>query len=68
MPFVVKVSGAGSFNPLWLTPDPSSGSYTFGPRNDAINFPTRADAQDAADTATKAFGAMGMTFSVEVAD
>jgi hypothetical protein len=68
MPFVVKVSGAGSLSPLWLAPDPSAGSYTFASQKDALVFPTLADAQDAVTKATKAFGALGMVFSVEVAD
>jgi hypothetical protein len=68
MPFVVKVSGAGSVSPLWLTPDPSVGSYAFGPRKDALVFPALADAIDAVDAATKAFGSLGMAFSVEIAD
>jgi hypothetical protein len=68
MPFVVKVSGSGSFSIAWLGSDPSDGSCVFGSRRDALVFPSLADAIDAADTATKAFGAMGMTFSVEVAD
>jgi hypothetical protein len=67
MPFVVRVAGTG-FNIAWLGSDPSDGSCFFGSRRDALVFPTLADATDAADTATKAFGAMGMVFSVEVAD
>jgi hypothetical protein len=68
MPFVVKVSGAGSLSPLWLTPDSSNGSYAFEPRKDALVFPALADAIDAVDTATKAFGQLGMAFSVQIAD
>jgi hypothetical protein len=67
MPFVVKVTGTG-FSILWLAADPADGSYNFGSRKDALIFPTRADAEDAVEKATKAFGSLGMAFSVEVAD
>jgi hypothetical protein len=67
MPFVVRVAGTG-FSIAWLGSDPSDGSCVFGSRHDALIFPTLSDATDAADKATKAFGPMGMTFSVDVAD
>jgi hypothetical protein len=67
MAYVVKVTGSG-FSIAWLTPDSATGAYTFGSRKDALVFPTQADAQDAVDKATKAFGALGMVFSVEFAD
>jgi hypothetical protein len=67
MPFVVGVTGEG-FGVMWLVPDPSQGSCSFGPRKDAIIFPMQADAQAAADRATKAFGALSIMFTVEVAD
>jgi hypothetical protein len=67
MPFVVKVTGT-VFNSLWLAPDSGLWSYAFGPRKDAIIFPTRADAQDAVAKATGRFRPLGKTFSVEFAD
>jgi hypothetical protein len=67
MPFVVKVIGTG-FGVMWLAPAPAAASYSFGSRKDAINFPTQADAQDAVDKTSKAVGAVGMVFSVVVAD
>jgi hypothetical protein len=67
MPFVVKVTGTG-FGIAWLAPDPDAGSYTFGPRKDAIIFPTQADAQAAVVKASEAYGQIGMEFSVEFAD
>jgi hypothetical protein len=67
MPFVVRVAGTG-FSVAWLGSDPSDGSCVFGSRHDALVFQTLADATDAADKATQAFGTMGMAFSVEAAD
>jgi len=67
MPFVVKVTGTG-FSIMWLAPDPATGSYTFGPRKNAIIFPTLADAKDAVVKASESFGQLGMRFSVEFAD
>jgi hypothetical protein len=67
MSFVVRVAGTG-FNIAWLGSEPSDGSCVFGSRHDALVFQALADATDAADKATKAFGSMGMTFTVEVAD
>jgi len=67
MAFVVKAAGTG-FSIMWLTPDSATGSYSFGPRKDAINFPAQTDAQDAVDKATKAFAPLSMTFTVEAAD
>jgi hypothetical protein len=67
MAFVVKAAGSG-FSVMWLTPDSATGFYTFGPRKDAIVFPAQTDAQDAVDKATKTFGPLSMTFTVEAAD
>jgi hypothetical protein len=67
MPFVVKVTGTG-FHIMWLAVCDSEGSYTFGSSKDAIIFPTQADAQDAADKASYAYGQLGMVFSVDFAD
>jgi len=67
MPFVVKVAGDG-FNIMWLVPDPSQGSYSFGPRKEAIIFATIADAEGAVAKATEAFGRLNMNFLVEPAD
>jgi hypothetical protein len=67
MPYVVKIT-ATVFSNLWLAPDSGPWSYAFGPRKDAIIFPTRADAQDAVAKATETFRPLGKTFSVEFAD
>jgi hypothetical protein len=67
MPFVVKVTGTG-FSILWLAPGDAEGSYSFGPRKDAVVFPTQADVQAAVVKASGAYGQLGMVFSVEFAD
>jgi hypothetical protein len=66
MGYVVKVTGSG-FGVTWLARG-EAGSYKFGPRKDATVFLTPAQAQDAAAKASKAFGALGMIFTVEPAD
>jgi hypothetical protein len=67
MPFVVRVAGTG-FNIAWLGSDPSDGSCVFrvAPRRTCLS--DTSGRTDASDKATKAFGRMGMVFSVEVAD
>jgi hypothetical protein len=67
MPYMVKATGSG-FSIIWLALDAATGSYIFGQRKDAMIFPTQGDAKDAVDKATKEFGPLGMTFSVEFAD
>jgi hypothetical protein len=65
MGYVVKATGKG-LGVTWLVPG-DAGSYTFGPRKNAIVFLTPAQAQDAADKATKSFSVLGMVFTVEPA-
>jgi hypothetical protein len=61
------VRGAGSdFGINWISPG-TAGTNTFGPRKGASVFPTQAEAQAAADRATKSYSGLGMTFSVEAA-
>jgi hypothetical protein len=67
MPYVVKVTGTG-FSSLWLGSGDAQDSYSFGSRKDALVFPTQADAQDAVVKASRAYGQLGMSFSVEFAD
>ncbi len=66
MGYIVKATGIG-FGVSWLARGPGD-SYTFGPRKDATVFLTPAQAQDAAAKAAKAFGALGMIFTVEWTD
>jgi hypothetical protein len=65
MPFLVKATGRTS-GVFWLAPAPP-GYHTFGPRREAIVFGKLADAQAAADKASKSFMTIGMIFSVESA-
>jgi hypothetical protein len=67
MPFVVKVTGTG-LSSLWLAPGDDDGSYSFGSRKNALVVPTQGDAQDAVAKASRAYGQLGMSFSVEFAD
>jgi hypothetical protein len=62
-----KVTGTG-LSIAWLAPDRDAGSYTLGPRKDAVIFPTQADAQAAVVKASEAYGQLGMVSSVEFAD
>jgi hypothetical protein len=64
--FVVKIIGRTD-SPTWLAPSPED-SHTFGPRKYATLFPTKKQAQAAADKASESFADLGMTFTVETVE
>jgi hypothetical protein len=66
MPFVVKATGK-DFGINWIAPG-TAGTSTFSARNRAVIFPTQAEAQAAADKATKSYSGLGITFTVEAAE
>jgi hypothetical protein len=66
MPFVVKGTRR-DFGVNWSWPS-TAGSSTFGARKGATVFPTQAEAQAAADKASKSYSGLGITFTVEAAE
>jgi hypothetical protein len=66
MPFVVKATGPG-LGGTWLGVAPA-GFHTFGPRQSAMVFEAQADAQAEAEEVSRAFGYLGILFSVESAE
>jgi hypothetical protein len=66
MPYVVKATGSG-LGGTWLAPAPP-GFHAFGPLQIAMVFQSQAEAQAAADKASKCFGRLSMSFAVEVVD
>ena len=65
MGFIVKGTGR-DFGVHWISPG-TAGTTTFGASKGATVFPTRAEAQAAADKAAKAYSGLGITFTVEAA-